>query len=278
MDVQYFGWSGIAVKQDDALVGFDLFGDAVTWDALGDAKVITFCLTHGHPEHVGSLRGFLADPKAQELRSRIHVVSSPEVLGYINRGEPVPASNVHRIDAGDQVTIGTLEIAAFAWRHAALLPPGLQNKAAYVARLVRHSVTLGRIGIAGLRKPLAAPTLGYRVMFSDGSSVLNYSEGLHRHTDADEVASVARELPADTLLFGVEPEDTDVVPRWIETLHPKTACLYEPHRPWRDSFGLPSVDLDHYSRHLATRVHGVGFRALTEPQQTVVASLPSSGA
>lgn len=278
MDVQYFGWSGIAVKQDDALVGFDLFGDAVTWDALGDARVITFCLTHGHPEHVGSLRGFLAGPTAQDRRARIHVVSSPKVLDYINRGELVPASNVHRINAGEQVTIEDLRISAFAWRHESLLPPGLQTKASYVARLVRHPVTLGRIGIAGLRKPLGAPTLGYHVIFSDGSAVLNYSEGLHRHTDADEVASVARELPAGTVLFGVEPEDTDVLPRWIEMLQPKTACLYEPHRPWRDIFGLPHVDLDQYSRQLTTRIHGVDCRALTEPQQTVVASLASSGA
>ncbi len=59
MQIRYFGWSGISLQHGNTLVGFDLFGDAVTWDVFKSNQTIIFCLTHGHPEHAGSLQAFL---------------------------------------------------------------------------------------------------------------------------------------------------------------------------------------------------------------------------
>ena len=73
MDIHYFGWSGVALQQGETLIGFDLFGEAVTWDVLPDAATTILCVTHGHPEHCGSLRRLLSD-RAAPL-DRTHVVS-----------------------------------------------------------------------------------------------------------------------------------------------------------------------------------------------------------
>lgn len=97
----------------------------------------------------------------------------------------------------------------------------------------------------------------------DGLRVLNYAEGLHRLTDAREVAAMARQLPADVLLFAVEPEDVDAIPRWIEILSPSTMMLYEAHRSWREMFRLPYVDLEDYAAKLSARFRRIQFSALS---------------
>ncbi|MDE3132299.1 MAG: hypothetical protein KGL16_14205, partial [Acidobacteriota bacterium] len=82
-----------------------------------------------------------------------------------------------------------------------------------------------------------------------------------------EVAAVAERLPAETLLFAVEPEDVDAIPRWVEMLRPQTAVVYEAHRPWRELFRLPHLELDAYAARLGRLIPSVSFHALTEPGQ-----------
>lgn len=258
------------------VVGFDLFGDAVTWAALGDAGTVILCLTHGHPEHVGSLRAFLAAPEARARLRSTHVVSSAELVAFVNRDAVLPPSNVHAIPADAHVNIAGVGMAAFPWTHGSLLPRGLRLKTDYARRLLTHPLGAIRIGLRGLRVPMRAPTLGFRITFAHDSTLLNYSEGLHGQVAAGDIEAVAHRLPAQTLLFAIEPEDTGAVPRWVATMQPGTVVLYEAHRPWRDMFGMSHVDLEPYAASLADQLRPTRFRTLTEPGHTVVVEPASS--
>lgn len=252
MEVRYFGWSGVTLQHDRTLIGFDLFGRAVSWDAL-DAATTILCVTHGHPEHCGSLRSFLAAPEARTRLATTHVISSPPVIDHITASIDLPFDHSHRLKAKERVSIEGAEITAFGWKHMPLLPPGKRSKVSFFAHVLAHPIDLMRIGFGGLRLPMNAPMLGFHVKFDDGFSVLNYSEGLHRLTDPIEVESIARQYPAEMLLFAVEPDDVEAIPRWIKILQPKQVVIYEAHRPWRERFQLPYVDLVAYARQLSTQ-------------------------
>ena len=260
MEIQYFGWSGVTVKRDDVLVGFDLFGKAVKWDSMVGAAKTILCVTHGHPEHCGSLRQFLAAPEAQ--LSTTHVVASKPIIDYLARAVNLPAANTHRLEAGSDILIGDTKISAFSWAHMPLLPPRIGDKFSYAAHLLLHPLAFMRIAFSGLRLPMRAPMHGFHITFADGCRVLNYAEGLHRLTDLREVEQVASKLPAEALLFAVEPDDLEAIPRWLEILHPSEVFMYEAHRPWRDLFKLPYIDLDAYARQLSARFADIRFNSL----------------
>ena len=269
MQIEYFGWSGIALEHTNTFVGFDLFGDAVTSEVLNRAKTIIICLTHGHPEHAGSLREFLAATDVRPYVSKIHLISSSEVIRYVNRHNVLAQENTHPISNAETVTIHGITITAFEWVHMPLLPPGLPEKLEYIFQLLLHPLDLIRIGTLGLRLPMNAPQLGFHITYPDGTRVLNYSEGVHRLTDPEEVEQVAARLPADLLFFAVEPDDRDAIPRWVEILAVHDVCIYEAHRPWRDLFHLPYIDIDEYARHLSERFHEKTFSGLTTVGQVI---------
>lgn len=270
MQIQYFGWSGIALRHGNTLIGFDLFGDAVTWDALKGNQTMLFCLTHGHPEHAGSLRAFLEAPEARAYLPNIHLISSPDVIRHVNRNGILAPRNVHNVKDGESVTIEGMKVTSFAWVHMPLLPPGLHEKLEYIFQLLIHPIDLIRIGTLGLRLPANAPQLGFHVAYSDGTTVLNYSEGVHRLTSAKEVEKIAKNYPADMLFFAVEPDDVAAIPRWVELLAPKEVYLYEAHRPWRDLFHLPFMDLNDYANKLSERFGIIAFNALTKTGQVIL--------
>lgn len=265
MQIKYFGWSGIALLHDNTLIGFDLYGEKVTWNALKGNQPIILCLTHGHPEHAGSLRKFLQAPEAQAYLPNVHLISSPEVVNHINRRGILAPDNVHPVRDGDTVMIDGVKVTPFTWVHMPLLPPGLRQKLEYILQLCLHPVDLVRIGLSGLRLPMNAPQLGFHIAYPDGTTVLNYSEGVHRLTDPREVQEIAQKLPADILFFAVEPDDVRAIPRWVEILAPKEVFLYEAHRPWRDLFHLPFIDLYGYARELSQGFPQIMFDALVIP-------------
>ncbi|MBL8163951.1 MAG: hypothetical protein JNJ61_18330, partial [Anaerolineae bacterium] len=86
-----------------------------------------------------------------------------------------------------------------------------------------------------------------------------------------EVERVARNLPSNMLFFAVEPDDAKIIPRWVETLAPKEVYLYEAHRPWRDLFHLPFIDLNAYARELSQHFPQLKFCTLTNAGQVVTA-------
>ena len=269
MEIRYFGWSGVTIRHADTSVGFDLFGDEVTWDAVGDAATTILCLTHGHPEHCGSLRRLLSASDAHLHLARTHLVSSPAVVEYITHGGSFAQVNRHSLRNAEGVSIASTQVTTFTWKHMPLLPPGVRPKIEYITHLLSRPIGFVRISTSSIGLPIRAPTLGFHITFADGRTILNYAEGLHRLTDPREVESVARTLPVEVLLFAVEPEDVDVVPRWLKILRPATIFLYEAHRPWRELFRLPYIDLRAYATELSSRYQETRFNVLIYPGQSV---------
>jgi hypothetical protein len=269
LEIRYLGWSGVVVSGAGGSVAIDPFGEAAGWDALpaGDTAI---CLTHGHPEHCGSARALLADAEPGRLAST-HLVSSAPVTRHVARDRRLEAGRVHALVPGQSLRAGPVRISTFAWKHLPLLPPeSPRAKAEYAVSLMRHPVEAARIGLADARLPLRAPYLGFHVAFADDRTVLDYAEGLHRLTDPDEVAAVADRHPAQTLLFAVEPEDVEAIPGWLEILRPPEVVLYEAHRPWRELFGLPYVDLDRYAAELRARFPGIVVGSLHEAGERLI--------
>lgn len=274
MQIRYFGWSGITVDHDNTRVGFDLFGDAVSPGVLDTSSTVILCATHGHPEHCGSFRSLLHTSEVVSRANHLHLISSPQVIGYVNQDERLPPTNAHAVNHMEQVRINGVQVTPFHWKHLPLLPPGMRPKIEYAASLLSHPVDFVRIGFMGLSLPMNAPKLGFHLTFSDGMTVLNYAEGLHRLTDSGEVETIARELPAEILLFAVEPEDVEAIPRWIEILRPSSVYLYEAHRPWRDLFHLPFIDVNRFAFEMSERFRHMTFRALTQEGQIITSAAP----
>jgi len=269
MEIHYFGWSGITLEHCDTLVGFDLFGEAVTWDALKSNQPILMCLTHGHPEHAGSLEKLLEAPEARPYLANVHLISSHDVIQHINRNKILAPENVHPVKDSESVTVNGVKITVFDWVHMPLLPPGMREKLEYIFQLLIHPLDLLRIGTLGLSLPMNAPQLGFHLTYPDGKRVLNYSEGVHRLTDRAEVAQIARKLPAEMLFFAVEPDDAEAIPNWVEILAPSDVYIYEAHRPWRDTFHLPFIDLNKYAGELSERFQRMTFNALVKEGQVI---------
>lgn len=266
MDVRYYGWSGLAITCAGATAAVDLFGEAVSWETLPPGP-LALCVTHGHPEHCGQLRELLVHAPPTRLEA-VHVVSSSAVIDHLMRDGAVPAERAHRLLPGDCTPAGAVVIDAFSWRHLPLLPPeSLAAKGAYASSLLRHPLAAFGIGLSALRLPMRAPCLGFRLTFADGQSVLVYAEGLHRLTNPAGVERVATELWAGTVAVAVEPEDTQAIPRWLEILRPHELLIYEAHRPWRELFGLPHVELDRYAEELRRRFPWLDAHSLTRPGQ-----------
>lgn len=270
MKVTYYNWSGITLQHNNTLVGFDLFGDAVTWDVLNEEPVVILCVTHGHPEHAGSLRAFLEAPQARQSLAKVHLISSPGVIKHINRNDIFAPERVHSIKNNESVSIDGLTITSFSWVHMPLLPPAFRDKVEYIFQLIVHPIDLIRIGLLGLRLPMNAPQLGFHITYPDGTTVLNYSEGMHRLTAPKEVEKIAKNYPSDMLFFAVEPDDVEAIPRWVKMLVPKDVYLYEAHRPWRDTFHLPFIDLNDYADELSAGFNQMTFSALTKIGQVIV--------
>lgn len=270
MQIHYFGWSGIALQHDNTLIGFDLFGDAVSWDILKHGQTVLLCLTHGHPEHAGSIQAFLEAPEVRAYLTNIHLISSSEVINHINRYGILAPEKTHPVRDRESIVIAGVKITAFTWVHMPLLPPNFREKLEYIFQVIIHPIDLIRIGTSALSLPMNAPQLGFHITYPDGKTVLNYSEGVHRLTNPKEVEQVAKSLPADIIFFAVEPDDVEAIPRWVEMLSPKDVYIYEAHRPWRDTFHLPFIDVDKYKHDLSERFQRMTFSALTKEGQVIV--------
>ncbi len=261
MKLTYHGWSGISLNRDDVQIGFDL----MNYPSKG--KDVVLCVSHGHPDHVGAIHA-MSMRQDPQFEARTHVLSSREILRAVANEKNGPR-HLHEMQPGDVIKLAGAEFTCFSWQHMSLLPPGLRPKFAYVRSLLSHPFGLARVGLEGLGHPLRAPTLGFGVRFSGGCTVVNYGEGLHRRTNIREVREIAQHFSPQVVLFAVEPEDTEIIPRFLRVLGPETICIYEAHRPWREMFELPCVDLEHYAKVLRKLLPHVSVIPLVELETVV---------
>ena len=132
----------------------------------------------------------------------------------------------------------------FQWKHMPLLPPGLGAAARHIFHILRHFRAAWRIIRMSLNGPRGpGEMLGYLLRLPEGTNIIIYGEGLHRHSRIEDVATIGRKIPDATLMVATEPEDFAELPQLVVASGAARAVLYEPHRTWRDIFDLPHADL-----------------------------------
>jgi len=251
LSLSYQGWSGCIVRAPRGAT-------ALAFDPAPDAELdpsgATLLLTHGHPEHVEGALAHLRRPQ----RAPVTVIASAHLCRYLGRRTPCREDRFVPVAAGARVEAGGWAVRVFEWDHMTLLPPGAAAAARYLARLARNPRGLARIALDGVWGPPHGPMLGYCVRAPGArGSLVYYGEGLHRRTSRQELRDALGDEPVDTLIFGAEPEDAATLPALLAGHAIGTTLAFEPHRPWRASFGLPQLDL----LDLVDRLRRVGLDA-----------------
>jgi hypothetical protein len=245
--VRYLGWSGFRIDWPE---GPTMFIDPPETSALPCDRECWVALTHGHPEHVAGTAAHLAD---SQRAGAVHVLASPRVCAHLRRDSRHAGDRFHAMDPDSESALPGLCVQAFAWRHMPLLPPEPSLAARHVARLARHpGITFGIVK-DGLTGPPPGAMLGFRFAPEQGPRVLVYSEGLHRRTPVGEVRTLRERLPAELLLFAVEPEDAAELPDLVAAVGALDVVPYEAHRDWREGLGMPQADLVRLARELDAR-------------------------
>jgi hypothetical protein len=259
--LRHLGWSGFQLDWPD---GPTIFIDPPEASVLPRDRESWIALTHGHPEHVAGAAAHLADAQRP---AAVRVVASPRVCAHLRRGSRHAGDCFHALDSDGEIALPGLRLQAFGWRHMPLLPPEPSLAVRHLARLARHpDVTFGIVK-DGLVGPSPGMMLGYRMVPDRGPRVLVCSEGLHRRTRVVEVRMLRENLPAELLLFAVEPEDAAVLPDLVAAIGVPDVVPYEAHRDWRAELGMPQADLDRLVRELAARDVGAHIVSRGQPAE-----------
>ena len=261
LELSYRGWSGFEVR---APGGTSLLIDPAPDRVIADERAIIL-LTHGHPEHVAGALTHLR----KRSRAPVTVMASAPLCRYLERRTAGREDRFLRVAARDRLEVLGWQVRVFGWTHMSLLPPGMLPAARYLATLLRHPRGLVRMAWSDLRGPAHAPMLGYHVSRGTGG-IVYYGEGLHRLTSRRELEDALGPDPIDALVFGAEPEDVDALPALLAGCELGRAIAFEPHRPWRASFGLPQLDTEDLVSRLCAA--GLDALAMTNDQTVSVAA------
>ena len=254
--LSYQGWSGCLAQPPAGSGAGPLVFDPAPGCAL-PAEGATLLLTHGHPEHIN---GALAHLRRAQ-RAPVTVLASLHLCHYLEKRSARRDDRFVPVFAGSQVTANGWSVRVFEWEHLPLLPSGAGASARYLLKLMSRPRGLARIALGGATGPRHGPMLGYAVRPAGSSGwVVYYGEGIHRRTTREALRGALGEEPVDALVFGAEPEDVHALPELLADQRVKTVLAFEPHRPWRDSFSLPQLDLEALTTSL--RARGLDARPL----------------
>lgn len=247
----YLGWSGFRI---DWSGGPPIFLDPPDVKSLRPDEQAWLFISHGHPEHVAGTIAHLSDPVRT---APVTVVASTPVCRHFQRRYGREQDQFVPCQAGQTVNLQNLQIDVFPWHHMRLLPPGLGPTLQHLKSVAGRPKLAWQIIRQSLEGPPAGAMLGYRLAPKDGPRILWYSEGLHRLTHVDQVQEITAQLEADVLLFAIEPEDLHIIEKLLYAVGSPVVIPYEAHRPWREEFGMPVVDL----ARLVDELQGHGLRA-----------------
>ena len=239
----YQGWSGFVVDSED---GPPLLFDPSP-DVTLDTHPMVIAITHGHPEHV---RGTLSHIGRTD-RAPVAVVASRSVCQFLERRSACPGDRFFPVDVGAELDVDGWKFRIFAWRHMTLLPPGVWNSVRHLWKIFTHPIRLAGVGLQSLNGPRHAPMLGFHITAPGSPGPLAYiGEGLHRMTTRAELDAAFGGGRVHTLIAGVEPEDTEQIPVILAGQPIERVILFEPHRIWREQFGMQQADVPGLVRRL----------------------------
>jgi len=249
--IDYLGWSGFSIEQKS---GPKIFIDPPKGTSFEGEKIIIL-ITHAHPEHLG---GTLDHIRSTGCEKPTIIIASATVCAFFKK--QCLNKHVEFITAQPLETLTAVkdcQITPFEWTHMPLLPPGFNAAIRHIWQIIKgykHTLNILKMSLKG---PIGAGTmLGYTLKLAD-QNIIIYGEGLHRHCKVEDVTKIGAIAPAATILVASEPEDINELPGLIYASGAFQAILYEPHRPWRDLFGLPRINL----RSLQKQVADMGIHA-----------------
>lgn len=236
--IDYLGWSGFHIYNDEEP---HIYIDPPKGTRFPSGELIIL-LTHGHPEHLGGTYDLV---KTEPINQKITIIASGTVCKFLKKSLlnnnigfiKVRPLETHRLSK-------STEIISFRWSHMPLLPPGIKAASQHIWHLLKGGIHALNIMKMSLKGPNGAGTmLGYIIKIND-QNIIVYGEGLHRQCKVEDVSKVGAIAPSATILVAAEPEDIKELPLLVHASGALKAIIYEPHRPWRDQFQLPHIDLE----------------------------------
>lgn len=248
INYRYFGWSGFEYRWPSGTTFIIDPGEGLE---LPDSSFAVF-ITHGHPEHFSGLLNHLKHKRT----NAITVIASSSVCKYLKKKSNF---GVHSIDQyvvckpNMAVSYKDLTIELFGWKHMPLLPPGIWPAVNHLYKIMSNPRLAVKIATSGLFGPKASPMLGCRILSQGMPAIVHYSEGLHRKVKQSELDATLQS--GDLLFFGIEPEDQDAITSILSKRQIRACFCYEPHKSWRECFGMPVVNKDKFLAGLGHKKH-----------------------
>ncbi len=251
IELSYLGWSGFRLTWPD---GPQVVLDPPDATSLRPDQETWLLLSHGHPEHVAGAISHLGN---EARTAPVTLVASAPVCRHFERRYGRANDRFLPCQPGQAVSLPGLSIDVFSWSHMRLIPPGFKAALQHVCQVASSPGLAFRIIRKSFWGPKAGAMLGFRLVPEGGPRILWYSEGLHRLTGADQARRTGQQLESEVLLFAIEPEDLHMITELLDAVGSPVVIPYEPHRRWREGFGMEVVDLV----QLVEELQGHGLRA-----------------
>jgi L-ascorbate metabolism protein UlaG (beta-lactamase superfamily) len=231
--IRFYGWSSLVIEGPQGSLAFDPFFRpfyGADWSKLSDyADVRVVCMTHGHQEHYLDCHEVVKQYGAK-------FVSSPTACRHLSRRYGVAETQTHPLECWQTIDLLGFRITPFVWHHRDISP----------ILMVLHN---GNI-MKGLKwawdalylSPFMAPFYGFHVVLPDGTTLVNYGEGMNSKFVAAEAREVVKRLgKPDILIGGAQLSFSRQVAECAAEMGARTVILHHPHEKMFEAIGTKSA-------------------------------------
>jgi hypothetical protein len=235
--LKYFGWSFFQIESpgskkillDPVYTKLSGVSYATPEDCAGSDFIF---VSHPHYEH------FIDTGKILESSSAT-LIASPEICNYMIHRFNVPVQRTIPIKSGESIRNKDLNFEAFLWKH---------RRVNYL-KFLRNPVQLAEFLWYNLfRTSRVGPMMGVNIQMENKVNVCNYSEGFSDLANYEDMKKLRGTLCPDIVLAGCQLNFEEHVARGLQTLSPKVAILYEPHKALFENFHLHSNPIESFKK------------------------------
>jgi L-ascorbate metabolism protein UlaG (beta-lactamase superfamily) len=231
--VRYYGWSALSIESAHGALFFDPFWrhycGAQWFDQADFSHAKHVCVTHGHEEHFLDVPPLLKATTAQAF-------GSPSTVNFLKWRAGIAASRLHALEPGDSTQVPGYTISAFLWKHRDINLWKALSKAVFQGNATQLSWAVS----SATRAPFYSPYTGFHVAVEGGPTVMNYNEGFNSKMTDAEIKSLARQLPTEVLLGGMQLDFVNDLARGAVAINPRLVLLYPPHDYFHKMMGVVS--------------------------------------
>jgi L-ascorbate metabolism protein UlaG (beta-lactamase superfamily) len=237
--IRFYGWSSFVIEGPNGALAFDPFFRpycGADWSTLADyADVRVVCLTHGHQEHYLDCHRVV---KAYGAK----FVSSPAACDHIRRRYGVAASDTLPTECFQTTEVLGFRITPFTWHHRDISPARAVWRKGHVIKGLKWAWD------ALYQSPFAAPFYGFHVVLPDGTTLVNYGEGMNSKFVPAEAREVVNRLgKPDILIAGAQCFFAQHVADGAREVGARTVILHHPHEKMFKMIGAKSSTPDEFT-------------------------------